>query len=98
MSARRPSDSVVRCSRLGVFAKAALTVAISSLQASRSGSNTLSHASATRTMSVAAAAALPPDISRNLTVLPNELRLSCGALNKEQSFRNLRAPPASSAC
>src|SRR5207247_11449126 len=30
-------------------------------------------------------------------VLPNGSRLSCGAL-KRDSFRNLRAPPASSAC
>src|SRR6266516_5591997 len=29
--------------------------------------------------------------------LPNESRLSCGALKKD-SFLNLRAPPASSAC
>jgi len=29
--------------------------------------------------------------------LPNGSRLSCGALKKD-SFRNLRAPPASSAC
>ena len=29
---------------------------------------------------------------------PNESRLSCGALKKKDSFRNLRAPPASSAC
>ena len=29
--------------------------------------------------------------------LPNEMRLSCGALKKD-SFLNLRAPPASSAC
>jgi len=28
---------------------------------------------------------------------PNESRLSCGAL-KKNSFHNLRAPPASSAC
>src|SRR6266850_1520050 len=28
---------------------------------------------------------------------PNEMRLSCGALKKD-SFLNLRAPPASSAC
>ncbi len=28
---------------------------------------------------------------------PNESRLSCGALKKD-SFPNLRAPPASSAC
>ncbi len=28
---------------------------------------------------------------------PNEMRLSCGALKKD-SFHNLRAPPASSAC
>jgi hypothetical protein len=32
-----------------------------------------------------------------LTVLPNGSRLSCGAL-KKNSFHNLRAPPASSAC
>src|SRR5437773_11251037 len=31
------------------------------------------------------------------THLPNESRLSCGALKKD-SFHNLRAPPASSAC
>jgi len=30
-------------------------------------------------------------------VLPNGSRLSCGAL-KNESFHNLRAPPASSAC
>ncbi len=30
-------------------------------------------------------------------VPPNESRLSCGALKKD-SFYNLRAPPASSAC
>jgi hypothetical protein len=32
-----------------------------------------------------------------LNVLPNGSRLSCGALKKD-SFLNLRAPPASSAC
>ena len=32
-----------------------------------------------------------------LLLLPNESRLSCGAL-KRDSFHNLRAPPASSAC
>src|ERR1041384_2076365 len=32
-----------------------------------------------------------------LPLLPNESRLSCGALKKD-SFLNLRAPPASSAC
>ncbi len=32
-----------------------------------------------------------------LLLLPNESRLSCGALKKD-SFLNLRAPPASSAC
>ena len=32
-----------------------------------------------------------------LNVLPNGSRLSCGALKKD-SFHNLRAPPASSAC
>jgi len=31
------------------------------------------------------------------TALSNGVRLSCGALKKD-SFRNLRAPPASSAC
>jgi len=31
------------------------------------------------------------------STLPNESRLSCGALKKD-SFLNLRAPPASSAC
>jgi len=33
----------------------------------------------------------------SLASLPNESRLRCGALKKD-SFRNLRAPPASSAC
>ena len=32
-----------------------------------------------------------------LSALPNESRLSCGAPKKD-SFHNLRAPPASSAC
>src|SRR6266536_3203614 len=32
------------------------------------------------------------------TLLPNESRSSCGALKKNDSFDNLRAPPASSAC
>ncbi len=31
-------------------------------------------------------------------MLPNESRLSCGALKKNDSFPNLRAPAASSAC
>jgi hypothetical protein len=35
--------------------------------------------------------------SHRLVVLPNESRLSCGALKKD-SFLNLRAPSASSAC
>ena len=39
----------------------------------------------------------PLRISSRETVPPNESRLSCGALNKD-SFLNLRAPPASSAC
>src|SRR6266566_9357775 len=41
----------------------------------------------------------PPQTQCNKTliVMPNESRLSCGAL-KKNSFHNLRAPPASSAC
>jgi len=36
-------------------------------------------------------------ISKKLLSPPNEMRLSCGALKKD-SFPNLRAPSASSAC
>jgi len=37
------------------------------------------------------------DVRMSRVVLPNESRLSCGALKKD-SFLNLRAPSASSAC
>src|SRR3989442_1382381 len=37
------------------------------------------------------------DVRMSRMVLPNGSRLSCGALKKD-SFPNLRAPPASSAC
>jgi len=38
-----------------------------------------------------------PKVLREPAALPNGSRLSCGALKKD-SFRNLRAPAASSAC
>src|SRR5437667_9342902 len=37
------------------------------------------------------------DDGKGYVAPPNEWRLSCGALTKD-SFHNLRAPPASSAC
>ncbi len=40
---------------------------------------------------------MPPNGSRLSCGAPNGSRLSCGALKKD-SFLNLRAPPASSAC
>src|SRR5438477_6828329 len=39
----------------------------------------------------------PLEMIRGHVAPPNESRLSCGALKKD-SFHNLRAPPASSAC
>jgi len=36
-------------------------------------------------------------MSGSISALPNGMRLSCGALKKD-SFLNLRAPTASSAC
>ncbi len=53
-----------------------------------------------------AAPPVTPNITKRMTatvqfterlLLPNGSRLSCGAL-KKNSFLNLRAPPASSAC
>jgi len=46
---------------------------------------------------VAASTIVRTESKRICSVLPNESRLSCGAL-KKNSFHNLRAPSASSAC
>ena len=79
MTARRPFANDVRCSRLGVFTNVPRTVAISSAQASRSGSKALSHVSERSVTITAAVQALLGDMSWDPSVLPNGWRLSCGA-------------------
>src|SRR5439155_14206813 len=51
------------------------------------------HAEARRQIGIRREARVTPRVMR----LPNESRLSCGALKKKVSFNILRAPPASSA-